>query len=215
MRGAHCAVGVLYALLVPLVYQLVSLAGALLPAAHAVMLVKIFEPPFMFWWPSSFTLTGTEPSSSYEASQSSLAPAGADADASAGAAGRESNSEVFTNESLGSNVSRADLVYAAEFDARTAASGQRWGRGREWELASLLLLAFAQGLVLVHLGMYVKLHASQSSILLPTSMHVVAFLVSEYLTNSFLIFFNSDINIREIRIVCCFTRVPLATAILV
>ena len=196
----------IYALLVPLVYQLVSFAGALLPAAHAVMLVKIFEPPFMLWWPSSSTSAGDSSKScrsSYEASQSLADP---DADASAGAV--ENESRVFTSEPSSIHVSRADLVYAAEFEAPTAASGQRWGRGREWELASLLLLAFAQGLVLVHLGMYVKLHASHSSILLATSLHVIAFLAAEYLANYFVIFFDSDINIREIRIVC-FTRVPL------
>ena len=182
--------GCVLALVLPPLHALLYSAFGIVAVLRASVALQLVELPFLLFWPWP-TANPAVPADSVMTAASSnlLLPDRAPVSDPEPDQDLNLNSELLQGivtdaEQLQHKTATAETQRAAAHLSRAVAmSGGQPCRARPLELSSLLLAAFAQGLVLVHFGKYMQLHFPGSSIALAASLHVVAFLIAEYFCN--------------------------------
>ena len=199
--------GCVLALVLPPLHALLYSAFGIVAVLRASVALQLVELPFLLLWPSP-TANAAVPADAVLTTASNIPLLPDRAPISYPEPDQDLNQEplqgiVTDAGQLPHKTASAEAHRAAAHMSRAVAmSGGQPCRGRPLELSSLLLVALAQGLVLVHFGKYMQLHFPGSSIALAASLHVVAFLVAEYFCNVLETDVARYLNVKQLRTVC-------------
>lgn len=185
--------GCVLALVLPPLHALLYSAFGIVAVLRASVALQLVELPFLLLWPwptaNPVGAADTAPAVSPKLSDAYLLQGIVTEDGA-------------QHEHVHEAAEHEQLARAQRATARATSGAQQVCRARPLELSSLLLVALGQGLVLVHLGKYMQLHFPASSIALAASLHIVAFLVAEYLC----VVLETDVarylNMKQLRTVC-------------